>query len=429
VVSDRRGFERSAALFERARGSMAGGVSTAFRAFERPVPLVVREARGCRLVDVDGNEHIDFLCGMGPVILGHGDPRVTEAVARAAASVQQTGAEHEAEIELAERLCATVRSFERVRLGLSGSEAVQGALRAARAATGRSVVVKFAGHYHGWLDPVLTATVGLPPAVPETAGQPRSAVADVIAAEWNDEASIRAAFEARGGEVAAVIMEPFPCNGGVIPPAPGFLELVRRLCDEHGALLVFDEVITGFRVALGGAQQDLPVAADLTVVAKAMGNGFPVSAFGGRADVMEQVATNRAMHAGTYNGGGVSVAAALATTAALAGDPEAYERMRALGGRLMDGLVRLGAEHGHRIVAQGPGPVFFTWFLDEGDVTSYRDHLRADFARYARFAASMLEQGVRLIPAGRWYLTCAHGQPEIDRALEAADVALRRLTR
>jgi glutamate-1-semialdehyde 2,1-aminomutase len=160
-----------------------------------------------------------------------------------------------------------------------------------------------------------------------------------------------------------------------------------------------------------------------------MGNGFPVSAFGGRADVMEQVATNRAMHAGTYNGGGISVAAGLATTSALASDPDAYERMRALGRRLMDGLMRLGEEHGHRIVAQGPGPVFFAWFLDEGEVKTYRDHLRADFARYARFAAAMLSQGVRLIPAGRWYLTCAHGTAEIDRALEAADAALARLER
>jgi glutamate-1-semialdehyde 2,1-aminomutase len=406
---------------------MAGGVSTAFRAFERPVPLFIRQARGCRLVDVDGNEYVDYLCGMGPIILGHGDARVVAAVASAAARLQQTGAQHEAEVELAERLCASVRCFERVRIGLSGSEAVHGALRTARAATGRPLIIKFAGHYHGWLDPILAATSHLPPIAPETAGQPASTVAELVAVEWNDEASVREAFARHGSEVAAVIMEPLPCNGGVIPAAPGFLELVRSLCDDAGTLLVFDEVITGFRVGPGGAQADLGVDADLTVMAKAMGNGFPVSAFGGRADVMEQVSTNAAMHAGTYNGGGISVAAALATTSALVADAGAYERMASLATRLMEGLVSLGAQHGHRIVAQGPGPVFFCWFLDEGGVATFRDHQRADFPRYARFAELMLTEGIRLIPAGRWYLTCSHGDADVDRTLEAADRALARL--
>ena len=417
------GYERSSELYDRALQSMAGGVSTAFRSFERPVPLFVRDARGCRLVDVDGREYVDYVCGMGPIILGHGDTRVVRAVASAAEHVQQTGAQHEAEVELAERLCSVVPCFERVRIGLSGSEAIHGALRAARAATGRSLVVKFAGHYHGWLDPIFAATSHLPPAAPETAGQPASAVAELVAVEWNDSASIREAFARYGPDIAAVIMEPLPCNAGVIPAAPGFLQLVRSLCDNAGALLVFDEVITGFRVGLGGVQADLPVEADLAVVAKAMGNGFPVSAFGGRADVLEQVSTNTAMHAGTYNGGGVSVAAALATTSALAADIGAYQRMTSLGNQLMEGLVSLGARHGHRIVAQGPGPVFFCWFLDQGGVATFRDHQRADFPRYARFAEEMLNQGVRLIPAGRWYLTCSHGQTEVDRTLEAADRA------
>jgi glutamate-1-semialdehyde 2,1-aminomutase len=391
------------------------------------VPLFVREARGCVLIDADENDYIDYVCGMGPIILGHGDERVVSAVTSAAERVQQTGAQHEAEVELAERLCSTVRWFERVRIGLSGSEAVHGALRTARAATGRSLVVKFAGHYHGWLDSIFTATSHVPPAAPETAGQPEAAIADLAAVEWNDAASVREVFGRYGTDIAAVIIEPLPCNSGVIPAAPGFLELVRGLCDESGALLVFDEVITGFRIGLGGAQADLPVDADLAVVAKALGNGFPVSAFGGRADVMEQISTNHALHAGTYNGGGVSVAAALATTEVLTADAGAYARMASLGGQLMEGLLSLGARHGHRIVAQGPGPVFFCWFLDEGGVTSFRDHQRANFARYARFAELMLDQGVRLIPAGRWYLTCSHRQADIDRTLEGIDRALAHL--
>jgi glutamate-1-semialdehyde 2,1-aminomutase len=306
---------------------------------------------------------------------------------------------------------------------------VHGALRTARAATGRALVVKFAGHYHGWLDPILTATSHLPPAVPETGGQQPSALADVVALEWNDPAMLERLFAERGDEVAAVIAEAYPCNAGVIPAAPGFLELLRGLCDAHGAVLVFDEVITGFRVGLGGAQAMLGVRPDLTVVAKALGNGFPISAFGGRAAVMDEVATNRAMHAGTYNGGGISIAAAQATIGALATDPAIYRRLAGHAERLRTGLEQLGARHGHRLVTAGTGGVFFAWFRDEGGVATFRDHLASDLARYARFAALMLEEGVRLIPAGRWYLNAAHGEAEVDAALAAADRALPRLAR
>ena len=350
-------------------------------------------------------------------------------MAAAAATVQQTGAQHEAELELAERVCQVVPAFELVRIGLSGSEGVHGALRVARAATGRPLVVKFAGHYHGWFDSILTATAHLPPAGPETSGQGAAAVADVIACEWNDPDSVAAVFAEHGDRIAAVIMEPLPCNAGVIPAVPGFLEHVRALCDGAGALLVFDEVITGFRVGIGGAQAELGVTPDLAVVAKALGNGFPVSVFGGRAEVMAEAATNRAMHAGTFNGGGISVAAALATSGVLMSDPAGYDRVRAFGRQLMDGLITLGERHGHRIVAQGPGPVFYCWFLDEGGVASFRDHQRADLHRYARFVELMLGEGVRLIPAGRWYLTYAHEQADIEVTLAAADRVLAQLER
>ncbi len=422
-------FDRSYELHERATAVIAGGVSTAFRAFERPVPLTLRSATGARLVDVDGNEIIDFVCGMGPIILGHGHEGVVAAVTRAASQLQQPSAQHEAEIELAEQLRSILPSCERLRFGLSGSEAVHAALRVSRAATGRSLVVKFAGHYHGWLDPIFAATSHLPPARPETAGQLPSALHDLVAIEWNDAAGLEQVFADRGGEIAALIMEAYPCNGGVIPGAPGFVERCRELCDQSGSLLVFDEVITGFRIGLDGAQGMLGVRPDLTVMAKAMGNGFPISAFGGRADVMDEVATNRAMHAGTYNGGGISIAAALATTSELQAEPEIYERMASLGTRLREGLEALGARHGHRIVTQGPGPVFFAWFIDEGGVATFRDHLAADHARYGRFAALMLAEGIRLIPAGRWYLSAAHDDTDVDEALAAADRALARLER
>ena len=422
-------FEGSMRLYERASASLAGGVSTAFRAYEKPTPLFVREARGSRVIDVDGNEYVDFVCGFGPIILGHSHPAVVEAVSSAASRLQQVGAQHEAELELAERLCLIVPSFERVRFSLSGSEAVHAALRVARAATGRTVIVKFAGHYHGWFDGIYAGTAHLPPGLPETAGQSTAALADLVVIEWNDEQALRELFSWAGSRIAGVIMEPIACNGGVIYPRTGYLELVRSLTAEAGALLIFDEVITGFRVGLGGAQAELGVVPDLTVIAKAMANGFPISAFGGRADVMELIGRNEVLHAGTYNGGGISVAATLATIGELAANGGAvYGQMRTTGQRLMDGLRAIAAHHGHRLVVQGPGPVFFAWFLNQGEITSYRDHLRADAARYARFAELLLSEGIRVIPSGRWYLSAAHGDREVDLALEAADRALSKLT-
>lgn len=417
----------SRACHDRASRVLAGGVTTAFRMFERPVPLFIESADGSRLVDVDGNEYVDFVCGFGPVILGHNHPAVSAAVMEAVPRLQQVGGQHRGEYELAEALCAAVPSFERIRLGLSGSEAVHAAVRLARAATKRDLIVKFAGHYHGWYDGALVGATTLPPAAPESAGQQASAIADIEVLDWNEPEAIRATFADRGSEIAAVIMEPLPCNQGVIYPLPGYLELVRDLASEAGALLIFDEVISGFRIGTGGAQAEFGVTPDLTVIAKAMANGFPISAFGGRSDLMELVATNDVVHAGTYNGGGISVAAALATIGVLRGEPAIYERMERLGQRLMTGLRELAAKHGHRLVTQGPGPVFFAWFFDGDDVRSFRDHLHADAQRYGRFAELMLGEGVRIIPAGRWYLTAAHDEVDISQALAAADRALAAL--
>jgi glutamate-1-semialdehyde 2,1-aminomutase len=420
-------FARSRELHARASRHLAGGVSTAFRMYERPVPLFIREAKGARLTDVDGREYVDYACGFGPVILGHGHERVAQAVAEAAAGVQQVGAQHEAEIELAELLCRTVPAFDVVRLSVSGSEAVHAALRLARAVTGRPLVVKFAGHYHGWFDTIYTGTAHLGPAVPESAGQGVSALADVLVCDWNERDPLDELFAAYGDQIAAVIMEAIPCNQGVLFPDPGYLEHVRELTARAGALLIFDEVITGFRIGLGGAQELTGVTPDLAVVAKAMANGFPISAFGGPADLMEPVTANRAVHAGTFNGGGISVAASLATIRELDETEGIHARMHALGQRLMDGLRAAAAQHGQRLVAQGPGAVFFAWLLDEGEVTSYRDHLRADGARYARFAELMLSEDVRIIPAGRWYLTAAHDEAAIDQTVAAAERAFAQL--
>jgi glutamate-1-semialdehyde 2,1-aminomutase len=412
--------------FERAQASLAGGVSTAFRAFEKPHPLFFREASGAKLVDVDGNEYVDFVCGFGPILLGHGHPGVVDAVCRAAGQLQQVGGQHVGEVELAERLCGLVPAFETMRFSMTGSEAVHGALRLARAATGRNLVVKFTGHFHGWLDGVFHSSGPTFPGLPDSPGIAAGARGDLVVLEWGDADALAELFDRAGPSIAAVIMEPLPCNQGVFYPPAGYLEAARKLTADAGAVLVFDEVITGFRVGLGGAQERFGVTPDLAVVAKAMANGFPVSAFGGRRELMATVATNKAVHAGTYNGGGISIAAGLATLDALEGDPGLYERMERLGARLMDGLKNAAQGHGLSLQARGPGPVFFTWFTD-GEVSSVRDHFRADTQSHARFAELMLAEGVRIIPAGRWYLTAAHGDAEIDRAVEAADRAFAQL--
>ena len=421
-------FPASEALHNRAMKSLAGGVSTAFRMYEKPVPLAFQSAQGAELVDLDGNTYTDYVCGFGPVILGHSAPEVTAAVAEAGEKLQQVGGQHEAEIELAETVCNLVPAFERVRFALSGSEAIHAALRLARGATSRDIVVKFAGHYHGWLDGIYTATGGHTAGLPDSIGQPASSIAGVVVIEWNDIEAFRQLFDRAGDRIAAVLMEAMPCNQGVIYPAPGYLEEVREITRKAGTVLIFDEVITGFRLGCGGAQEHYGITPDLAVVAKAMGNGYPISAFGGREDLMDLVARNEVVHAGTYNGGGVSIAAARATIAALS-DPEAdlHSHMAALGKKLMEGLSSAGERHGHRLVTQGPGPVFFSWFLDEGDVNSYSDHLRADGAKYARFSEKLLDEGVRTIPAGRWYLTAAHTEADIDRTLEAVDQVLATL--
>ena len=421
--------QRSQEMFERARRVMAGGVSTAFRVSERPVPLFFESGSGGRLRDVDGNEYVDFVCGYGPIVLGHANERVLEAVARASSSYQQVGGQNPLEVELAEALCEHVPAYEMVRISLTGSEAIQAALRLARGVTGRPLVVKFAGHYHGWFDSVFAGTGHLPPALPETAGQSVSALADTVLIEWNDIAQLEALFATAGDRVAAVVMEAIPCNQGVLEPAPGYLEAVRRLTADNGTVLIFDEVITGFRLGLGGAQAHVGVTPDLTVTAKAMGNGFPVSAFGGRRDLMELVASNAVVHAGTYNAGGISVAAALATIEQLAEDGgKVYDEMARRGRRLMAGL-RAGAEAaGVPLQLRGPGQVFFAW-ISEAPVDSYRDHVAADHATYARFAEALSRRGVRVIPAGRWYLNAAHTDEDVDVAIAVAEQAFREIGR
>jgi glutamate-1-semialdehyde 2,1-aminomutase len=379
---------------------------------------------------VDGNTYIDYMLGMGPVILGHGDSRVTEAVIAAVRDGMSLAGQHPLEAEVAERISAAVPSVEMIRCGSSGSEAVHAAIRVARAATGRWKVIRFEGHYHGWLDTIYVADSPavddqVAPALPGTRGQPAAAVQDVLVLPWNDWRAVKAAADCYQKQIAAVILEPILCNTGVIPPQPGFLEAIRAWCSRDGVVLIFDEVITGFRVALGGAQAMFGVMPDLTIFGKAMANGFPVSAVGGRRELMELLVPGAVMHGGTYNGNPPAMAAARATLDAVAANNAAvYRTVTATGRALMQGLERVGAEIGVPVLVQGPGPVFQMWVTALRKIEDPRTAKRVEVAEYGYFSRAMLRRGVRVIPGGRWYVSAAHTVDHVEQTLAAARDAL-----
>src|SRR6266404_6762546 len=330
-----RSFAKSIELYDRTRRHLAGGVSSNVRYASTPVPLFFARGEGARLHDVDGNVHIDYVLGNGPVILGHAPRLVIEAVAASLGEGQLFAAQHPRETELAERLCRLLPSAEVVRFATSGTEAVLMAMRLARAFTGRTKIVKFEGHYHGWSDQAyISARPPLNEAGPADApvpvagspGMPASVLEDVVVAGWNDLDLLAKAFDRNKGETAAVIMEPVMVNGGAIPPLPGYLHGVRDLCHTHGALFICDEVITGFRVGLGGAQARFGISADLSVYAKAVAAGFPLAMVAGRRDVMDTLLDKGVMHGGTYNGNVQSMAAALAALDELERDDGAVYR-------------------------------------------------------------------------------------------------------
>jgi glutamate-1-semialdehyde 2,1-aminomutase len=432
-------YRRSETLYREANESLAGGVSSNFRLGGTPVPLTFERAEGARLYDVDGNRYLDYVLGMGPCILGHAPPAVTAAVAATLGQGQLFAGQHRGEVDLAARLCALVPCAERVRIGSSGSEMVQAAMRLARAATGRRLVAKFEGHYHGWFDTILVSVQppldqAGPAATPAkhlpSAGQSAAAVEDVAVLPWNDAGALEAFLDARGGDTAAVIMEPVLCNSGVIPPRPGYLEAVRRLCDAHGVVLIFDEVITGFRVGLGGAQGRLGVTPDLAVFAKAMGAGFPVAALAGRRDLMERLADGSTLHGGTYNTNLVATAAAVAALDELSRDGGAvYEAMEARGTRLMAGLRSAALAAGAPLLVQGLGTVFNTAFAaGRADappaVTDYRGYAVLDAARQKAFLRALQDRGVRVTARGTWFLSAAHSDADVDETLAVAEAAL-----
>jgi glutamate-1-semialdehyde 2,1-aminomutase len=427
-------YPASKAWFERAKGSLAGGVSSQFRMFNSPHPMFYRRAAGSRIWDEDGNALIDFTLAQGPLILGHSHPEVLHRVTEAIGAGQLFAGQFEAEVLLAERLQQLIPAAERIRFGSSGSEAAHTVLRLARYATGRAKFIKFEGHYHGWLDSVSfsvnpPAADPLGAAIPWGGGIPESVREDVIVLPWNDLEAVERTLSERGAEIGALITEPIMANQGCIEPLPGYLAGLRELCDRFDVALIFDEIITGFRVDLGGAQRHYGITPDLAIFGKALASGFPLSAIVGRERFMAPLASSEVYHAGTLNANNASVAAALATVELLERDDAAlFRRLAETGSTLRDGLRRLGEKHRLPLRVHGPGAMFHMGFTERSEIRDYRDTLDFDAARYGAFCTCMLALGVRLIGRGIWYISTAHSAEDVELGLAAADTALGMLT-
>jgi glutamate-1-semialdehyde 2,1-aminomutase len=429
--------------FERAKKTIPGGAGSTARMPRNgwnPYPIFMKAGQGSRITDVDGNEYIDYLLGLGPMILGHRHPRVTKAVADAITDYGTCfGLPYDLEIEAAEKVVAAVPGIEQVRFTNSGSEAVGIAVRLARATTDRRIIVRFEGHYHGWqdtvywsnhVDPKLAGPASHPRPIAMGPGVPAELEATLIVLTWNDPESFVKLMDERGDEVAAVLTEPAVFNTGCILPEPGYLELLREQTTKHGAMLIFDEVITGFRFARGGAQEYFGVTPDLTTLAKGLGGGFPVAAVGGSVEAMRMIADGSYSHSGTYNANVIQCAAVSATMDELA-VPGLYDRQRAVGYRLADGLKTLADENGIDAYVEGLGTVFQLWFA-HGPIHNWRDAAAgANEAAFTRWYQEMVVRGVLFHPLQfeNLFVSLVHTDADVDDTLNAAADALKIVAR
>jgi glutamate-1-semialdehyde 2,1-aminomutase len=421
---------RSHEAFARACRVIPGGVNSPARAFGAVggEPPFMSRAEGAYLYDIDGHQYIDYIGSWGPMILGHGHPDVRAAVAGALELGTSFGAPTTREVDIAEAVVAAVPSIAKVRFVSSGTEATMSAIRVARGVTGRSKIIKMAGHYHGHVDALLVqagsaaTTLGTPNSPGVTAG----AAGDTILCPFNDASAVADVFQHHPEQVAAVLLEPVAGNMGLVPPRPGYLETLRELTERDGALLVFDEVMTGFRLALGGAQERYGIAPDMTALGKIVGGGLPAAAYGASAAIMDQVSpAGPIFQAGTLSGNPLAMAAGLATVARLREDPP-YERLEALSARLEEGLRRAATDAGVPHVVQRVGSMI-TLFFNPAPVHNYDDAKRSDTALFGRFFWEMLARGVYL-PCSQFeaaFVSAAHTEADIDHTAEAAREALR----
>ena len=423
---------RSETLFQAAQLVMPGGVNSPVRACRAvgTYPRFLSEGKGSRVTDVDGNEYIDLICSWGPLILGHCHQAVEQAVLEAVRHGLSFGAPTEIEVKMAE-LVTKMTGTEMVRMVNSGTEAVMSALRLARGATGRSKIIKFAGCYHGHSDSMLVkaGSGALTGGAPDSAGVPLEMAADTLTARYNDAASVRALLEANPGQVAAVIVEPVAANMGVVPPQPGFLEALRGLCDAYGALLIFDEVITGFRLSAGGAQRHYGVHADLVTYGKIIGGGMPVGAYAGSRKLMEQVSPLGAVYqAGTLSGNPVAMAAGLAQLEILENNPDLYTALERKGKRLQEGLQEIFRKAKVPAQVNRAGSIL-TVFFSKTPVTGYDQARACDLERFAKWYRGLLEHGIYAAPSQfeAMFLSAAHQEEDIDAILVAAEEVAKTL--
>jgi len=423
-------FERSISAFARAKNVIAGGVNSSVRAFKAVggTPVFMKSGAGAMICDIDGHEFIDYVLSWGPLILGHAHPAVVKAISAAAARGSSFGTPTEAESELAELICAMVPSVERLRFTSSGTEATMSAVRLARGYTRRDKIVKFAGCYHGAADSFLIAagSSALTLGVPNSPGVPKSVAADTIVVPYNNAQALENAFAEFGSQIACVIVEPCVGNMGLVLPHEGYLARLREICTRYKAVLIFDEVLTGFRVARGGVQERTGVTPDLTTLGKVIGGGLPVGAFGGREEIMAYLTPDGPVfHAGTLSGNPLAMAAGIATLKIVRDDATLYERLEVLTKLLADGLHEIFDKHDvpHQTAYAGS---LFGYFFAPGPVTDLESAMKSDVALYAKYFHAMLDRGIYLAPSQfeAGFVSSAHTTRDIERTLAAADSAL-----
>ena len=418
-------MSKSQELFKRAVNRIPGGVNSPVRAYGAigETPRFIQGAVGSSIFDVDGQKYLDYICSWGPMILGHNHPVIRDAVVRACENGLSFGCATEREVEMAEFICERIPHVEMIRMVNSGTEAVMSAIRVARGFTGKSKIIKFAGCYHGHSDALLVSAGSgvMTSGVPDSAGVPKGCTQDTMIAVYNDLESVKQLLEESNDEVAAVIVEPVGANMGVVPPKDGFLEGLRTLCDEHKALLIFDEVITGFRLKFGGAAEYFGVTPDLVTYGKIIGAGMPVGAYGGRREIMELVSpVGKVYQAGTLSGNPIAMAAGLTQLKYLYEHPEVYTELEKKGEKLYGGMEKILAEKGlpyHVNHVASLGSLFFT----EQEVVDYTSAKSADIKAFSEYFKGMLAQGIHLAPSQfeAMFLSVAHTDEVIERTLEA----------
>lgn len=427
-------FEKSKAAFARAQEVIPGGVNSPVRAFKAvgEAPVFVKHGEGAHITDIDGQTYVDMVCSWGPLILGHRHPAVVAAIQEALEHGTTFGMPTELETEMAALICELIPSVEMVRMVSSGTEATMSALRLARGYTGRDLIVKFEGCYHGHADHLLinAGSGAMTFGVPSSPGVPADVAKETLVAKYNDLASVRALFEEHPAEIAAVIVEPIPGNMGLIMPEEGFLEGLREITSEYGAVLIFDEVISGFRASAGGAQKVFGVTPDLTCLGKIIGGGLPVGAFGGKREIMVHLSPSGPVYqAGTLSGNPLAMSAGFAALSVLKNE-QPYDTLAAKGAALADGLRALAEKHGVAVTVNQFGSLLTVFFTDR-PVHCYADATTSDTAKFATFFSTMLANGVHLPPSQFecWFLSTAHSQDDLDKVLAAADLAFAEVSK